>query len=335
MQYESVELHNVAATKLVGDGGVRLQRVPEDVREELNEGARERMLRPAGAEIRFVSDSLSVEVTLSCPNGSGTIHPYWGPFRGSEPISIEGGPQTFELRYPEAVDALDTDVGADFEYDPSVWRLVLSGDPILFHGVDGEKVRPPESGSLPNQRYIAYGTSITEGAAATGPHLTYLWQTARRIGADPLNLGSGGSAYCEPAIADYIARRDDWDLVTLALSVNMFGAGFTVETFRERVTYMLQTIAETGRPVACITLFPFAHDLSSSERYSDAQSEPEAYRCALREVVEGISRSNVCLLEGPELLSDAGGLSPDLVHPSDHGMVEIAERLSSELDAHV
>jgi lysophospholipase L1-like esterase len=210
---------------------------------------------------------------------------------------------------------------------------VLSGDPISFHGVDGEGVRPPESTALPDRRYLAYGTSITEGIAATGPHLTYVQQTARRIGADAINLGSGGSAYCEPEIADYIAERGDWDVATLALSVNMLSAGFTVEAFRERVEYMVETVAQTGRPVVCLTLFPFTHDISDAERYSDTRAEPEAFRAALREVVETVSHSNVHLLEGSDLLSDVGGLSPDLTHPSDHGMIAIGERLGHELDA--
>jgi lysophospholipase L1-like esterase len=233
------------------------------------------------------------------------------------------------------LEALHADIAADFAYDPNVWRLVLSGDPISFHGVDGRGVRPPDSSDLPDRRYIAYGTSITQGAVATGPHLTYVWQTARRIGADVINLGSGGSAYCEPAIADYIAECGDWDIATLALSVNMFSAGFYVEKFRERVEYMLETIAETGRPVVCITLFPFAEDISDTKKYSEKRAEPAAFRSALRQAVTEVSHSNVYLLEGNDLLSNVGGLSPDLVHPSDHGMISIGERLGRELDAHL
>jgi lysophospholipase L1-like esterase len=98
---------------------------------------------------------------------------------------------------------------------------------------------------------------------------------------------------------------------------------------------MLETIADTGRPVVCITLFPFLHDISNAAMSSEIRSEPEAYRTTLREVVEDISRSNVCIADGSELLSNVGGLTPDLVHPSDHGMVEIAEWLSNELDTHL
>ena len=43
MIYENVELHNVAETQPAG-GGARLQRVPEEVRQHLNEAAQLRVL---------------------------------------------------------------------------------------------------------------------------------------------------------------------------------------------------------------------------------------------------------------------------------------------------
>ena len=58
MIYENVELHNVAEVRSIqGRSGVRLQRVPEDVRLALNEGAQMRLLQPDNAEVRFVADS--------------------------------------------------------------------------------------------------------------------------------------------------------------------------------------------------------------------------------------------------------------------------------------
>ena len=56
MIYNNVELHNIEEVRSIqGYDGVRLQRVPEDVRLALNEGAQLRMLQPDSAEIRFVA----------------------------------------------------------------------------------------------------------------------------------------------------------------------------------------------------------------------------------------------------------------------------------------
>ena len=40
---------------------------------------------------------------------------------------------------------------------------------------------------------------------------------------------------------------------------------------------------------------------------------------------------NAHLIEGPELLTDLGGLSADLIHPADYGMLEIGQRLADRL----
>ena len=79
MIYENVEFHNVAELREIeGASGKRLQRVPEDVRLCLNERAQERMLSPAGSEIRFVSEGETVKMTVSCPAGSAEVFPsFW------------------------------------------------------------------------------------------------------------------------------------------------------------------------------------------------------------------------------------------------------------------
>ena len=42
---------------------------------------------------------------------------------------------------------------------------------------------------------------------------------------------------------------------------------------------------------------------------------------------------NAHLVEGPELLTDISGLSADLIHPADYGMLEMGQRLADRLSA--
>ncbi|WP_330166487.1 SGNH/GDSL hydrolase family protein [Halobacterium sp. KA-4] len=110
-------------------------------------------------------------------------------------------------------------------FDPCVCRIQLDRyQAIAVHDVTGD-CRPPTVDELPDQRYLAYGTSITEGAAASVPHTDYVTTVARNCGVDALNLGCSGSAYCEAAMTEHIAARDDWDVATLAISVNMASSG--------------------------------------------------------------------------------------------------------------
>jgi len=327
----AVDLHNTAEVQEVaGRAGVRLQRVPEAVRLKLNPGAQQRMLDPAGAEIRFALQDEQACVTLSNPEGRSKATVFFGPFFLNAQYEIGAAPQRIELATPPRLKDLPEDLAAQLAFSPRVCRVALRGGPLFFHGVEGS-VRPPAEGETPKLRMLSYGTSITHGAAATAFHLAYVAQTAWRLGADLCNLGVGGACHCEPALADYIAEREDWDFATLCLSVNMIGAGFTVEEFRERARYLIRRLAESDRRrvVACISILPYFGDWGMAQ--PNAKGKPAEFRRALGEVVEGLKAPNVRLFEGPDLLRDVGGLTVDLIHPGDHGMIQIGENLAARL----
>ena len=334
VEQSSVELHNIAEARPVeGHAGLRLQRVPEAVRLALNEKAQQRMLSPACAEIRFVhAGAATARLTLSSEEVTDVV-PFFGLFQSRERYTIGPEPQTIEVALPERVAQLDPAFCAGMPVSPSVARLLLAGGPLYVHQISGEGLRPPAADELPRTRYLAYGTSITHGAAATGPHLTYAAQTARRLGADLINLGVGGSAYCEPELADYIAAREDWHVASLALSVNMIGAGFSLDAFYERVSYMVNTVsgANTGRPVVCITIYPHFREFGPQYENPEAVGTPEEYRQCLRDAVAACPHPNVHLVEGSEILRNAGGLTVDLIHPADNGMIQMGENLARKI----
>jgi lysophospholipase L1-like esterase len=304
------------------------------VRRELNERARERTLMPANAEIRFVADADSVTVTLSSETGACEVVPFWGPYQGVETYAVGSEPTTIEIERHERLAAVDAErePGAGTPWSSRVWRLRPHSpstphrtDPLYLHDVDGRGVSPPDSGDCPDRRLVAYGTSITEGVGATRPQFTYPARAARRLGFDALNLGTGASAFCEAAVADHIAGRDDWDAAVLELSTNMIGAGFSVETFRERATYMVETVADAhpGCPVLCVTILPQIRDLRGDETVG-------RFRDVLREVVAEADRSTVHLLAGEDALAFEG-LSADVLHPGDAGMIQIGDAVASAL----
>jgi lysophospholipase L1-like esterase len=333
---EGVEFFNTQAVTDTDDGALRPERVPEAVRAGLNDTARRKYLEPAGIELRFVAPPAeTVSVTLSAEGRCRAV-PFYGPFQSDvapEGVQIDGDRTTIEIPGPDRLTALEESVLAECAIDPSVRRLLFRGDPIHVHDVAGD-VRPPRADECPGGTVLAYGTSITQGSSATRPHTTYVHRAGRLAGLDSLNLGTAGSAYCEAAIADHIAERDDWDVATLALSVNMLGAGFSLDTFEERTRYMIASVADANpdASVLPITLFPLTDDLTDGSRYADAEASPEAFRETLRSVVADIDRPNVRLLEGPALLEDPTGLSSDLCHPGDAGMIDIGRALAEELE---
>lgn len=337
MIYDNVELHNVAEIHPISNrSGVRLLRVPEKVRLKLNQGAQTRILQPDNAEIRFLSDGQITRVTLSS-QGQTDVTLFYGVFDGRQRFVVTREPVTIEIPAPSLhLRQLAPDYWRDLPFSPRVYRLILGGrrrEPLIFHEVEGQNVRPPEPEDLPARRYLAYGTSITHGFDAEGPHLTYVAQTAWHLKADLINLGLGGSAHCEPELADYIAARDDWDIASLALSVNM--QGFSLDEFYKRVSYMVNTVAGNNpdKPVACVTLYPYFRDFGISDAGAQYGGTPEEYRQALRDAVTVCPHSNAHLIEGTEILTDISGLTHDLVHPGDNGMIQMGRNLAGKLEA--
>jgi len=333
--YENVELHNVAEVQSVSRGGVRLQRMPESVRLKLNEGARMRTLQPDNAEIRFLSEGPVTRVTVSSEEVTD-ITLFHGVFDGRERFAITPKPTTIEVRPTPRLLQLAPSHWRHLPFSPYVHRLILGGRrraALIFHGAEGKGIRPPKPEDLPSLRYLAYGTSITQGFDSEGPHLNYVAQTAWCLGADLINLGLGGSAHCEPELADYIAMRKDWYIATLALSVNM--QGFPLDEFYKRVSYMVNTVAgqNPDKPVACITLYPYFRDVDISDAGAQYGGTPEDYRQALRDAVVAYPNSNAHLIEGTEILTDIRGLTHDLIHPGDYGMIQMGSNLAEKLKA--
>ena len=338
MIYENVEFHGVADLRSVpGESGLRLQRIPESVRRYLNEKAALRMLAPDGAEIRFVAGGENIEVTLSSAMSECEVVVFWGGFQDIKRYTVGRKPTTLKLSYPQRLRQMMEPQAGISGFSPSVWRLTLRGKDkhgvICFHDIQGDNLRPPDPSELPKQTYLAYGTSITDGFGATAMHMSFIAQLARQLGANFINLGSAGSAYCEPQLAEYIAQRDDWDFATLELSLNMIGGGFDVEAFSQRARYMVETVADGNptRPVVCITNWNYFGNLCHHVQGPHGSGLNEAYRQALRKIVSDCNRANIHLLEGADLLHDVTNFSIDLAHPGDAGMTQIAQNLSNRM----
>jgi len=334
MIHQNVELHNVAEITPYDDG-VALQRVPESLRQHLNEGAQFKVMQPGSGEIRFALDrGANASVTLSTvPNdnwGEETaVTVFFGDYR-HDMVTIGPDPVTIEIGWNDRLlTCYDEVVKIPHTFSPNVVRLMMRGAQVVFHHATGGGVRPPKRGELPGTRYLAYGTSITHGSAASAPYLSYAAQTARHLGAELLNFGVGGACYAEKEFADYFASRNDWDIASLGLSVNMMG--FEEDEFTRRIRYMVHTVAgaHPDKPVGCITLYPYFGDLELIEVHSPAKAE--RFRQILRDAVHDCPTPNAHLIEGPEILQTFTGHTTDLIHPSDDGMIEMGRNLAVKL----
>lgn len=211
------------------------------------------MLSPvANVELRFLLESDSAEITLSAGDDRGLkCFVYWSGMREREFYEIGTEPTTIKLEMQDRYKRMDAKHTKASGYTKNLVRLMFAGFPdvqLFYHGITGGAISVPKTSDTPAKTLLTYGTSITHGARVSGSHLTYAYQAAHNLGMDLINLGSAGTAFCERAMTDHIASRGDWDIATLALSVNMYNnTMFSFETFKERASYMVNTVAKPIR----------------------------------------------------------------------------------------
>jgi hypothetical protein len=340
MEWNNAELANVAELVPRENGGFLLQRVPERVRAELNPQAQNRVRQCANTEIRFVCESLVDEVTLDLESDSdgADLEQYTGNYASGERVIMNQGDRR-ELTFGYANRLLEV---LRFEegdlprtgFDPRVIRLRLRGRWIV-HDIQGN-IRPPIfARETPSRRMLVYGTSISQGQAASGSHLTWTAVCARWLQKDLINLGCGGSCLCEPAMADYIADEAEWNSAVMEISVNMLRRAFTGPQFRERVEYLLERISRHRRQtIFCTSIYPYFGDLGPQYHWDSMKAESaNEFRKIVEDVVRKLGRINLIYVHPHELMSDFTGLTHDLLHPADEGMVEIGLRFAEKIRA--
>lgn len=334
MIYDSIEFHNVAELrKIEGREGLLMQRIPENVRSLVNPKAQKKFIEPAGVEIRFTCKAFPVTVKVHNYGEPDFASVYFGDFQHQEIAVGEGLNEITIDMPPRLAQAIPLITKALFS--PEVVRIIFRGIRSVIHyiGIEGNGISPPAKDKLPALRYLAYGTSITHGLRSTSAVLSYAAITARRLGADLINLGSSGSAFCEEALADYIAARDDWDFCTLCVSVNMLHQGFSRDEFHDKAKYLISAISgrHPEKPIFCISIFRYFMDLGIKNPLQTVLSTPMEYRDTLKQILAELNMPNLYYFDGRELLEDYGGLTTDIIHPGSLGMISIGENLSKRI----
>jgi lysophospholipase L1-like esterase len=349
MIYGSIELHNTVELEPASGGGVHLCRFPKEVRDSLSPLGRMVALESAGCELRFVTEAENLRVAVS--SLPSTLAPW--ELHNQDVFIFKGSFFHSHLRLePGKINHLNlVDIGGtvkksfltlkpgvrDTDYfSHHVWRVLFGRYPAVLHEVDtyGYPVRPPRPDELPKRRILFYGSSITNGASPTLYHLCYVQQAARHLQADALNQGLSGSCLCEPEIARYLAGREDWDVISLELGVNM-REGFSVDEFRARSGGLIRQIIarHPAKPVFLTTIFPNGQSPENAIEDSDMQHKQEAFCQILRDTVEELGHPLLHLIEGREVFPDYSGITRDLVHPGDYGHMEMGRNLAQRIAA--
>ena len=321
------ELHNVhELLDDPGGAGSICCRVPNDLRVTLNESAKNNALQASGCEIRFNLEGPRAVITLRSPEGPTLAEVYQGDFFSALHI-VNQTPTRIVVARPDSEPVMRQVTPSSARFDTGLTRVVLPWRPaVRLVSIEGETSLPGPD-QAPATRYLAYGSSITHGSTAVRPTGTYPARTAEFLGTDLFNLGFGGGAHMEAGMADYIAGRDDWDVATLEMGINVVQS-FSVEEFHRRVEYFVTTIADAHPDewIFCIDIFPCLYDFMGDEKC-------ETFRNIVAERVRQLNRPKLAHIPGDAMLRSNNGLTTDLVHPAPGGFEEMARNLAEIISA--
>ena len=317
MIFDRIDFHNVAELEEEQEGYV-MWRIPKEVRDELNDCARnETSAYATGVELRFKIKGDSAVLTLSAAEGAeaSVAYIYYGSIQGGLRNSsrvIQSSATRIRIDRPDNMDYLKK-LSAErrLPFSPEVVRVILPYQSVRYIGIEGD-VEPPTAEELPGVTYLAYGSSITHGSLALAAPCTYPFRLAQKLGCDYLNLGFAGSAHMEKVMAEYLVSRKDWDFATLELGINMLG--FEASVLERRADEFTAVLASDGRPVYATNLYGFSSAV-------DQEKGDE-----IRRIVEKYARDRLWFQDGRAILDDPVGISQDMFHPSVYGMEQIADR---------
>jgi lysophospholipase L1-like esterase len=204
----------------------------------------------------------------------------------------------------------------------------------LYNGVESMAIGvPPDAAFEPlpprtAKPIVYYGTSIAHGACASRPGMAFPAILGRRLDRPVVNLGFSGNGRMDWEVVELMAELDA-AVYCIDCLPNMEGPQVA-----ERAEPLVRTLRE-GQPAAPIVLIE-DRTYANTWLLPDRRQRHTASRAALRAAYEKLRSEGVeglYYIEGEHLLGDDDEATTDSSHPSDLGMMRMADALEPVLRA--
>jgi hypothetical protein len=203
----------------------------------------------------------------------------------------------------------------------------------LYNGVESVEIGVPAANAVhkaPARKdprpIVFYGTSITHGACASRPGMTYSAILGRWYDRSIINLGFSGSAKSEPEVANLLAELDPSVFVLNPLP-NM-----TANEVTERMFNLVQTIrkAHPDTPIVVCEDRTYANAVFVPKQ----RERNDTSRAALKVEYDKLLKAGIKglhYLDGESQLALDGEDTVDSSHPNDLGFMHQAEAMHKVL----
>ena len=307
----------------LGENNGELIRLPRRLESQIPKSVWNLGLHPAGARIRFRTDSTSVAIRVEYQGPANMLNMHAYGQTGVD-LYIDGAYRSTAIAPRDATAGRIVE-HAYFADLPKSFREITLYLP-LYARANVVSIGLEEDAVIENPRRFAnpkpvvyYGTSITQGGCASRAGLTYQSIIGRQLNLDHVNLGFSGNGKGEPVMANLTAEIDA-SIFVLDFSQN----NPNIESLKAVYEPFLATLRKKYPKTPIIAITPIA-SANNNPRF-------ELFREYIREVVNSnIANGDklLTLVEGYSLLGPhrLDGLV-DGVHPNDLGFQWMADGLA-------
>jgi lysophospholipase L1-like esterase len=303
----------------IKDGGFKINRLPDYWVQKILRKVSGSAQFPAGLYLQFQTDSTRLVIKYGCGSVAGIL-PQKMAIQVDEYLleyQVRAGERNeFMLNLHNNIDKLITILlpwGAEF---------------ILFGiGIDDKATLTPDHDK---RKAICFcGDSITQGFYASNPVSTYPYLVSRGLDMQLINHGFSGLLLPDPALAIYIAKEVQWDILCISLGVNAYlmGARSAAE-FEKLYQVFLEIIRlyKPNKPIFCITPI-WQKDSDADNILNNKRNSLQDYRNAIQNVALNFQTKDphLYLINGLLLIDSGDDLSDDGLHPDDSGMKAMAK----------
>ncbi len=323
---QNIEFFNIAELIDVEEGKL-LYRYPEQIINGLGYGGsikgREKAKMPAMAEIRVLSKSPHLSITLTALDDYMKVFCYINDFQNGVKYIPKGVKTTIEFSMHERLLTQYKDIYGDRPY---LWRIILgSGSRIVFHSLNSGTILPISS----KPSWVLYGSSISQGVGALDVVNSYAFLTQSNLKIDIQNKGLSGSCLLEPTTVQYLSSIPCEGYI-LEIGANVRGLMDGSE-FQEAFGYLIDTLVKKECPILVISILDMFESLYHNFETIPYHDKNMEFIKIMKDKINSLKVKNVFLFSSADWMTKLEGISADMLHPSNLGHRLLSDGLSSVL----
>lgn len=201
---------------------------------------------------------------------------------------------------------------------------------LLLYIDDDSLISEPLTDISKLNKFVVYGTSITQGGCASRPGLSYTNILSRRFPCEFINLGFSGNAFGENQYAKIMSEINDVTMFFLSYEANAGTNGKLEETLDDFYSTIRKSHPST--PIVIISRIKYLFDDLNPNTLGARREEIRKFQASFVERKRKLDK-HVYYINGSNLLGDKyDEYTIDSIHPNDLGFMKIADNLEIEIN---